>query len=129
MHQTKYHDNTIWACVSGHSTQYPNPIKLSKGEIVKLGELAPEEKWKNWVWAENAKGQGGWVPVQLIAKTHDHLEGVVKEAYSAQELNINVGEKVIKIKSLNGWTWVRNISNLEEGWVPDEAIAPEAGQL
>ncbi len=129
MNQIEYNDNTVWECVSDHRTQYPNPIKLSKGEIVKLGELAPEEKWKNWVWTENVKGQGGWVPVQLIDKTNDNLEGVVKEEYSAQELNINVGEKVIKIKSLNGWTWVRNVSNNKEGWIPDEVISPKAFQL
>jgi len=127
--QIKYNDNTVWECISDHRTQYPNPIKLSKGEVVKLGEPAPEEKWKNWIWAENVKGQGGWVPVQLIDKTNGNLKGVVKEKYSARELNINAGENVIKIKSLNGWTWVRNIGNHEEGWIPDEVIKPKPVQL
>jgi len=49
-------------------------------------------------------------------------KGIVKENYSAKELNINVGEKVIKIKELNGWGWVKRELNNEEGWLPLEIL-------
>ena len=52
--------------IASHRTEYEHPIKLKKGESVTLGERAPEENWKDWIWAENSKGTGGWVPVQLI---------------------------------------------------------------
>jgi len=39
----------IWKNISSHTTSYENPIELSKGEIVRLGNRAPEENWKDWI--------------------------------------------------------------------------------
>jgi hypothetical protein len=111
-----------WKSISSHTTEYENPIKLSKGEIVKLGDFAPEENWKNWIWAENNKQQGGWVPIQIIDKGEDNKTGIILEDYSAKELNIDINEIVVKVKSLNGWSWVRKTTNNDEGWIPDEVI-------
>ena len=115
-------ENQIWECVAKHRTEYDNPILLSKGEIVKLGELSTEENWENWIWAENKNLQGGWVPIQIIDFSEDKKQGVVLEDYSARELNVDETELLIKIKSLNGWSWVKRLDNSEEGWVPDEVI-------
>lgn len=112
----------FWKSIAPHTTEYDTPIQLSKGEIVKLGELAPEENWKDWIWAENEKQEGGWVPIQIIENLEISGQGIVLEDYSAKELNITKDEIVVKIRSLNAWTWVRKVSNNEEGWVPDEVI-------
>ncbi|MCP1994343.1 SH3 domain-containing protein [Flavobacterium sp. HSC-61S13] len=112
----------LWKSISTHKTEYEVPISLSKGEIVKLGDLAPEENWKDWIWVENNRQQGGWVPIQIIRNLGHNAEGLILEDYSAKELNIDINEIVVKIKSLNAWSWVRKISDSDEGWVPDEII-------
>lgn len=112
----------IWKSISSHTTSYENPIELSKGEIVRLGNRAPEENWKDWIWAENDSLQGGWVPIQIIEFFDGDKQGIISEYYNAKELNINKGELVFRIKSLNGWSWIRKIDNNDEGWVPDEII-------
>lgn len=112
----------VWTSIATHKTEYETPIRLSKGEIVKLGELAPEENWKDWIWAENNEQQGGWVPIQIIENLSDSGQGLILEDYTAKELNINKNEQVVKLKSLNAWSWVRKLSNNDEGWIPDEVI-------
>ena len=47
---------------------------------------------------------------------------IVKENYSAKELNVNEGEKVMKIKELDGWIWVKRELNTDEGWLPLEIL-------
>ena len=47
---------------------------------------------------------------------------IVKENYSAKELNVNEGEKVMKIKELDGWIWVKRELNNDEGWLPLEIL-------
>ncbi len=104
-----------------YRTKYLNPIQLCIGEEVVLGEAEQEEKWKGWIWAES-KTNKGWIPIQIIEFTDAQTKGIIKEAYSAKELNVQAGDTIVKIKSLNGWTWSKNIQTQEEGWIPDEII-------
>jgi hypothetical protein len=117
-------EHQVWVCVSKHRSEYDNPIKLSKGETVKLGEFSTEENWKDWIWAENVYSQGGWVPIQILEFSEDKSKGIVLEDYSAKELDVDEKEQFIKIKSLNGWSWVKRLNSSDEGWVPDEVIEP-----
>lgn len=103
-----------------HKTIYPDPIELDKGDVVILREEGKDEKWEGWIWAEGNKKKG-WIPTEIIEFTNSK-KGIIKEKYSAKELNIEAGEEVIKIKSYYGWAWVRRKINNEEGWVPDEII-------
>jgi hypothetical protein len=112
----------IFTTIASHKTEYENPIKLVKGEHVKLGKRAPEENWRDWIWAESSNHEGGWVPIQLIDSSEDESSGVILENYSAKELNIEKGDSVVKIRALNGWTWVRRMSDNSEGWIPNETI-------
>jgi hypothetical protein len=130
MEGSQLKDASIYVCDGAHRTEYPDPIRLSAGELVTLGERAPEENWKEWIWAEKASGQGGWIPHQLIELVSVEAgiqRGISKEDYSADELNVDKGDAVIKIKSINGWTWVRNINTGQEGWIPDEIIGQRHG--
>lgn len=103
-----------------YKTKYLNPIELNKGDIVTIGKEEKEEKWKGWIWVES-KTNKGWAPIQIIEFIHDK-KGIIKEKYNARELSIKAGEEVVKIKSLNGWTWVKKADSDEEGWIPDETI-------
>lgn len=118
----------IFKTVASHRTEYEHPIKLEKGESVTLGERAPEENWKDWIWAENSKGAGGWIPAQLIDCQEGETRGIVLEDYSARELDVDPGEEIVRIRTLNGWTWVRRTSDREEGWIPNETMGEEAVQ-
>jgi hypothetical protein len=47
---------------------------------------------------------------------------LILEDYIAKELDVSIGEQLMKFKELNGWVWAKRISNSEEGWVPKENI-------
>ena len=104
-----------------YKTQYENPIVLNVGEKVILGEEEKEEKWKGWIWAES-KDNKGWIPLQIIEINLNNKTGKIIEFYSAKELDVEEGDFIEKIKSLNGWTWAKNIRTTEEGWIPNEII-------
>ncbi|WP_291286196.1 SH3 domain-containing protein [Flavobacterium sp.] len=111
----------VFKILETYKTQYENPVTLHTGEIVKLGEEEKEEKWKGWIWAENEVNKG-WVPLQILEISLNKKEAKVLEYYTAKELNVDEDDEIVKIKSLNGWTWVRKIVNNAEGWIPDEII-------
>jgi hypothetical protein len=104
-----------------YKTQYSNPITLKAGEVVTLGQEETEEKWKGWIWAETANDKG-WIPIQIVNFIEGRTKGIITASYTAKELDVEAGDEVVKIKSLNGWSWVRNLKNNEEGWIPDEMI-------
>jgi len=115
-------DKNILKTIAPHKTEYEKPLILIKGELIKLGQRAPEENWRDWIWAENRNKESGWIPIQIVDFSEDKTAGIVLENYSAKELNIKTGELVTKIKSINGWTWVKRESDNAEGWIPDETI-------
>lgn len=111
----------VYKILCSYSTQYTNPIVLTVGECVELGEEEKDEKWKGWIWTES-KTNKGWVPVQILDISVDRQQGTVLEFYTAKELNAEKGDMIVKLKSLNGWTWSKNLRTNEEGWLPDEII-------
>ena len=114
---------SVFKCIEAHETEYAEPLELKKGEIVRLGQLAPEENWKDWIWAENKGGSGGWVPLAILTITDSVETAEVIDDYSSKELNIDKGESVFQLKTLANWSWVVNTKTKEEGWVPNEKIA------
>ncbi len=109
-----------------YKSQYKDPITLSAGDIVTLGEEEKEEKWKGWIWAEH-NSQTGWIPLQIVDIMPD-LKGKIIENYSAKELDVNKGEIVVSIKEMNGWIWVMNEKN-EDGWIPAEIAVAHKNHL
>jgi hypothetical protein len=113
---------TEYKILKAYTPQYTNPIILHPGETVLLGEEEKDQKWKGWIWAESENNKG-WIPLQILFVSDDKTRGTVKEHYSAAELAVEEGDIAVKIKSLNGWTWSKNLRTSEEGWIPDEAIS------
>jgi hypothetical protein len=107
-----------------YKTQYHDPIQLEAGDQVKLGEEEQEEKWKGWIWGETDT-QKGWIPMQIVNISADRTTGIITESYSAQELDVDAGDQIVPLKSLNGWTWALNQRTNRHGWIPDEIIARE----
>lgn len=111
--------NIIYIVTKNHTSNYPNPIKLTKGQTVDIGErYAGYENWNNWVYCYTVDLQlGGWVPEQIIDP-----RGKVLEDYIAKELNVEIGELLLKRKDLNGWFWAKKLNSSIEGWVPNENV-------
>ncbi|MGP4078498.1 SH3 domain-containing protein [Pseudalkalibacillus sp. R45] len=118
----KKNDNEVFIVAKEHLSNHPNPIKLFKGQSVFVGEKYNEnEDWDNWIYCYTTdKSLEGWVPDQIIE--NDGKQGVILEDYIARELDVKVGEKLLKQKELNGWFWVKNLGTSEEGWVPKENV-------
>lgn len=111
-----------------HTSNYPNPIRLLKGQYVIVGKkYEGNEGWNNWIYCYTKDKQlEGWVPEQIIQIQAER--GVILEDYTAKELDVSVGEQIEIYKELNGWVWVKKISNSEEGWVPKENVKGTNGR-
>lgn len=107
--------------IAPYTIQYTNPITLRAGDTVTLGEEEQEEKWKGWIWAESADNKG-WIPIQVVEIAEDRATGKVIEYYTAKELGVEAGDEVEPERSLNGWSWCKNLRTGDEGWIPDEVI-------
>ena len=113
-----------FSVIKEYKAQYTDPIILNPGDIVTPGREEETEKWKGWIWAET-KTHKGWIPKQILKLAQAGGAAEVTEYYSAKELNAAQGDLIEKLRSLNGWTWCRNITSGEEGWIPDEIIGNE----
>ena len=103
--------------VKSYRSAYPDPLILYPGDEVLLIKEEKEEKWHGWVYCE-FKGCKGWIPKSII-RIKDNVKGIITEYYSAKELDVNEGEILDHIKTLNGWMMLRNDED-ETGWVPEE---------
>ncbi|MEC3883059.1 SH3 domain-containing protein [Halobacillus sp. HZG1] len=112
-------NNNIYIVTNNHTSNYPNPIKLTKGQTVDMGErYTGNENWDNWIYCYTVDSKlEGWVPEQII-----DVRGKILEDYIAKELNVEIGELLFKQKDLNGWFWVKKLNSSNEGWVPNENV-------
>jgi len=46
----------------------------------------------------------------------------LEEEYTTKEISMKKDQEIIKIRSLNGWTWIKIIERNEEGWILEETI-------
>lgn len=106
--------------IENHRTEYPNPIILTSGEKVIVGEESGES-WANWIFCTKLdNSNSGWVPKQIINYKDDC--GIITEDYSAKELDLDTGTIIEGIRELNGWLWSRNKKTDEIGWIPLEKL-------
>ncbi|MEH7052509.1 SH3 domain-containing protein [Bacillus pseudomycoides] len=108
-----------YVVIQSHTSNYPEPISLEKGDQVRVGNIySGPENWNNWVYcrAEHS-GLVGWVPEQIITCENSD-SGIVLETYTAKELNVEKGDILIGLKELNGWLWCKKIECEEVGWIP-----------
>lgn len=112
-----------YVVIKEHRTNYPDPIMLTKGQEIAVGEKydGPED-WDNWFFCKTSNQKKGWVPGQLIEMRG--TTGVEKEDYNAKELNVDEQEFVIGSKETNGWIWCIRTLDSDEGWLPKENLKP-----
>ena len=92
--------------IKSHVSNYPDPIRLEEGDVVKMIESYDgPENWENWMFCHEEKyDRKGWVPEQIIRKDMNGT-GIIIKQYTAKELNVSIGERLIGLEELNGWVW------------------------
>lgn len=100
---------------------YFDPINVKAGDPVTLGKTDPE--WPGWQWCTNQQGKSGWVPISYI-EMNDGSTGVMRDAFTAKELDIVVGEEVKLHKLESGWYWASNQKGAT-GWIPVRNVVVE----
>ena len=115
----------IFEVIKTHRSNYPNPIILYKGQSVIVGKKYDgPENWHHWIYCYTMdRGLEGWVPEQIIQMNDGN--GMILEDYTAEELNVDIGERVAGFKELNGWIWCEKLHNRHFGWVPKDHLRPE----
>ena len=112
--------------IKAHRTEYPDPILLTKGQQLLIGEkYAGPENWDNWYFCTSLDNKQGWVPKQLIDLKNETGLGLALDDYTAKELNVDLNETVLGLKQINGWIWCIRTLNSDEGWIPLENLEPE----
>jgi len=101
-----------------HRSEYPNPITFCEGARLSIGELyRGPEGWDDWHFCTVPGQSGGWVPAQIIGWI-DATSGHALQDYTAKELNVDEGERLQGLKTLNGWLWCHRPGSSDAGWVP-----------
>lgn len=116
----------IFIVTTAHSSEFPNPITFAEGATLSVGEAYQgEEGWDNWFFCSTLGQEPGWVPAQLIERL-DGEHARAREAYTARELDVQIGERLIATRSLNGWLWCTREGTAESGWVPQANLTEDA---
>ncbi|KRG65673.1 hypothetical protein ABB26_03185 [Stenotrophomonas humi] len=104
--------------IQEHTSEFPTPISFAKGAPLVVGETYEgPEGWDNWLFCDTPGQISGWVPAQII-EIIDGNTARALEDYTARELNVQEGDLLLGMKTLNGWVWCENSTTSESGWVP-----------
>jgi uncharacterized protein YgiM (DUF1202 family) len=103
--------------IKDYISPFPDPLILSKGEILKVEEKQSE--WSGWIWATNESGKSGWVPRNYL--NIDGNSATLLINYDATELTALKSQEYIIEKEESGWVWVTS-KNGKYGWIPLENI-------
>ena len=102
-----------------HISEYPDPLSFTRGTSLIIHErYVGKEGWDDWFYCTIPGRTGGWVPGQLLARSEETYRGIAKEDYTARELEVEKGDEVAGLRSLNGWMWCERLSDGQPGWVP-----------
>jgi len=112
-------DNAPRVCrvVAAYRSPYSDPLVLTKGERLAIGEK--ESPWPGWVWCMDGEGKSGWVPEAYVRRRGGAC--TMRRDYDATELSVEVGEELIAGEEESGWVWCTNREG-QCGWVPRENV-------
>lgn len=108
--------------IEEHKPDNNDPIKVKKGETVKVGRKSVEEDgWCNWIYCYSLDSNSeGWTPIQIVQIENEY--GIILNDYSANELDVSKDDIVNGELELNGWLWCCRVDDSEWGWLPKEKI-------
>lgn len=107
----------FYRVIKSRKAESENPIKVVAGEEVKcIEESDPNGDWGSWILCKS-EDNSGWIPKQIIKKEENH--GVILEDYNVVEFNLEVGELIVSLRTLNGWIWgYKKEEPNNEAWAP-----------
>lgn len=105
---------------AAYAPQYADPVAVEVGAHVRFQARADDGEFPGWRWAVAADGRGGWVPEAWFRVDGDR--GVARRRYSARELPVNAGDRVLVLDELGGWLLV-SPGHGEPGWIPASSLA------
>ena len=114
---TKNDQRQICRVISEYQTPYSEPLVISAGEELAIGEK--ESEWSGWIWCTNQDGKSRWVPEKYVERRGD--TGIALYDYEATELSVSVGEELRMGKEESGWIWCTNQEG-QSGWVPADNV-------
>lgn len=94
---------------------YPDPLILLTGEAVQTGRR--NEEWPGWIWCTKMDGKAGWAPESYLEIDEIAQSARALRDYTAQELAIAPGERLMIDQIESGWACVTNAAG-QSGWVP-----------
>jgi hypothetical protein len=104
--------------IEDYQSAYPDPLRLGKGDRIKVE--VRECEWPGWLWATGASGKAGWVPAAYLSVTGE--TGELLRDYDATELDARAGDSVLVMERESGWVFCRK-TNGSEGWLPEGILA------
>ncbi len=93
---------------------YSDPIAVKAGDAVKP-DAARKTELSGWIWCEGPDGRSGWTPAQWLGRMSDGW--FIKRDFSAIELDLRPGDRLILFYSESGFVWARTEDG-REGWAP-----------
>jgi ketosteroid isomerase-like protein len=108
------HDNMRARLRDDNIVQYPDPIRVSRGDRVTV--VRRDERFTRWLWCVASDGRAGWVPETALTSTDPGPSRMV-DSYEATELPAMRGALVRVIREFDGWAWVESAEG-RRGWMP-----------
>ncbi|MCK8061476.1 MULTISPECIES: SH3 domain-containing protein [unclassified Fusibacter] len=107
----------VYKVIKNRKSDYPNPIILVKGQVVEcIQESDKDSSWSGWVMCQT-KDNKGWIPHQIVEGTEDNA--VIIEDYTAVEFDLELGERLVSLKEMNGWIWCyKEQDSKTRAWAP-----------
>ncbi|MGA0900550.1 MAG: SH3 domain-containing protein [Luteolibacter sp.] len=105
---------------SDYEDRDTEPLILKVGDEVDVGEA--DRTWPGWVWAKNAAGCDGYVPVEFLQKLAGTRHKVIED-FDPCVLTLRRGDVLESLRQIHGWHWCKN-SHGEQGWVAGYLLRP-----
>lgn len=102
-----------------HKSNYPNPVAFTLGDQLNVGE--EDTEFPGWVRIADKVGNEGWAPIEYIQLSDLRTTGIALKPYSAKELNVEPGDRLIVKQEHCQWCWVEHATK-GSGWVPDNCL-------
>lgn len=104
--------------------QYPEPIRVRAGQVVRVGRQ--DEEYPGWWWCTAPDGRSGWMPNEVLRRRG--VEADVLDDYEATELAVRYGEELSVSRVQHDWLWVTNAAGAS-GWIPATCVVLEDARV
>jgi uncharacterized protein YgiM (DUF1202 family) len=118
-------EGCIVRVIASHQAPYPDPIRVSTGEVVRINDDKKTDI-AGWIWCTSNDGKSGWVPETYLNRQGKSTS--LRCDYDAIELTVQGGEILTVKKIESGFCWVTDQTG-RAGWLPIDHLTPQPGKL